>query len=106
MSTKGAACPVTITQEQAEKRGLAWVIASFVFCPCHLPLTLGLAATLLAGTTAGALLRGHPYIAGTLIAVVWVAGTWRGFHHLRAARRYARATINSAPGGSPAGSQS
>lgn len=32
-------------------------IGAFSFCPCHLPLTLALAGTLLAGTAAGALLR-------------------------------------------------
>jgi len=33
------------------------LIGAFLFCPCHLPLTLALAGMLLAGTAAGALLR-------------------------------------------------
>ena len=105
MTVQPGTCEVTLTHH-LENRGLAWVIGSFLFCPCHLPLTLGLAATLLAGTSAGALLRGHPYVAGAIITVTWVAGTWRGFHHLRAARRYARAAVNHAPGVSPAEPQS
>jgi hypothetical protein len=88
-AASGAACAVTLTREQVENRGLAWVIGAFLFCPSHQPLTLGLAATLLAGTAAGAALRAHPFVAGTVVTLVWVAGTWRGFHHLRAARRYA-----------------
>jgi hypothetical protein len=88
-AARRAVCPVTPAPEQVENRGLVWVIGSFLFCPCHLPLTLGLATTLLAGTTAGVLLRAHPLAAGILITAVWVAGTWRGIHHLRAARRHA-----------------
>ena len=43
---------------------MLWVIGAFVFCPCHLPITLSVLALLLGGTAAGALLRAHPYIAG------------------------------------------
>jgi hypothetical protein len=86
-------CLVRLTQEQAENRGLAWVIGAFLFCPCHLPLTLGLATFLLAGTAAGAVLRGHLFIAGTVITAVWVAGTWRGIHYFRAARKYAHTAM-------------
>src|SRR5687768_18169306 len=42
---------------QAESRGMVWLVGGFLFCPCHLPLTLWLLGTLLAGTAAGALLR-------------------------------------------------
>jgi hypothetical protein len=66
-----------------------WLVAAFLVCPCHLPLTLGLAGLLLAGTTAGALLQSHPHAAGMLVTAVWLAGTWRGFRLLRAARRFA-----------------
>lgn len=83
---RGAACRVRPTARQAENRGLAWVIGAFVICPCHLPLTLGLAATLLGGTAAGAALRGHPFVAGTVIAAAWVAATWHGIRLMRAAQ--------------------
>ena len=89
----GAGCTVTLTPEQAENRGLAWVIGAFLICPCHLPLTLGLAATLLAGTTAGVLLHDHPVLAGSVITVTWLAGTWRGISFFRSARKYARAVM-------------
>jgi hypothetical protein len=52
-----------VPPDQAELRGLAWVVGAFLICPCHLPLTLGLAATLLSGTVAAALLHDHPYFA-------------------------------------------
>jgi len=74
-----------MTVEQAENRGLAWVLGAFVICPCHLPLTLWAAAALLSGTTAGLLLRQHIYVAGAVISAVWAAATWRGILYFRAA---------------------
>jgi Fe2+ transport system protein B len=87
MRTTGAACPVTLTPEQSRKRGMAWVAGAFLICPCHLPLTLGAAGALLSGTAAGALLTGHPYIAGVVISITWLAATAHGFRHFRAAER-------------------
>ena len=83
---EGVARPLNLTCAQAENRGLAWVIGAFVICPCHLPLTLWWAAALLSGTAAGALLRGHPYVAGSTITVLWLAATWRGVRYFLAAR--------------------
>jgi len=42
-----------------------------------------LAATLLGGTAAGAGLRGHPYVAGAIISLLWLAATWHGFRLMR-----------------------
>jgi MerE protein len=94
---RGVACLVPLTPEQVENKGLAWMIGAFLFCPCHLPLTLALASSVLAGTTAGVLLRAHPVVAGVLITAAWVAGTWRGIHLLRAARRYAASRMTPEP---------
>jgi len=74
------------TVGRLENRGMAWVIGAFVFCPCHLPITLSVLALLLGGTAAGALLRAHPYVAGAVVTTLWAAGTWRGFRLIRAAR--------------------
>ena len=82
---KGGGSRTEVPPEQRVNRGLAWVIGAFVICPCHLPLTLGLAATLLAGTALGAALRGHPIIAGSVITLAWAAATWRGIHLMRSA---------------------
>lgn len=73
--------------EQLERRGLLWMIGAFAFCPCHLPITLGVLALLLGGTAAGALLIAHPYIAGTATTSLWAAGTWHGLKLVRLARR-------------------
>jgi MerE protein len=86
MKIKARTCAVGLTAGQAENRGLAWVIGSFVLCPCHLPITLAWMALLLSGTAVGALLRGHPIVAGVIITLVWLAGTWRGIRYLLIAR--------------------
>ena len=72
-----------------ENRGMAWMIGAFVFCPCHLPITLGVLALLLGGTAAGAALRANPYIAAVIVTLLWAAGTWRGVWLIRAARKFA-----------------
>ncbi len=68
-----------------ERRGRMWLLWSFLLCPCHLPLTLGVLTAVLAGTSLGALLRDHIWVAGTLITATWVAGTAYGFHLIRRA---------------------
>lgn len=70
-----------------EGRGRWWLAISFLFCPCHLPLTLGLLAGVFGGTALGALLRDHVWVAGTILAVTWLAGTARGLTWIRRAER-------------------
>ena len=74
-----------------ERRGVAWMIASFVFCPCHLPITLSALAFFLGGTAAGTQLRSHPYLAGSITTLLWVMGTCRGMSLVRLAERTSRA---------------
>lgn len=89
--TRGEAAAEEATSDLAEaatepgrgRRGFAWVMGSFVLCPCHLPLTLGLLATVTAGTTFGALLHAHIVVAGVVITTVWAFGLWRGLGLLR-----------------------
>lgn len=75
------------TAGRLEKRGMMWVMGAFVFCPCHLPITLSVLALVFGGTAAGVALRAHPFIAGVIVTTLWVAGTWRGFALVRAAKR-------------------
>jgi hypothetical protein len=79
-----AACP--LTPEQAGRRGTAWVIGSFVLCPCHLPITLAVLAAVLSGTAIGALIGGHLIMAGTIMSLLWLAGTLHGFNLMRRSR--------------------
>ena len=77
------------TAGRLENRGMWWVMGAFVFCPCHLPITLSVLALLFGGTAAGVALGAHPFMAGAAVTVLWIAGTWRGFALMRSARKYA-----------------
>lgn len=70
-----------------ERRGRRWLVVSFLLCPCHLPVTLSILGTVLAGTAVGALVRQHTLVAGLIVASVWVAGTARGFVLIRRGQR-------------------
>ncbi len=81
-----AVCPVPPVAQQTRRRGVRWVAGSFLFCPCHLPITLTVLAGLLGGSTLGAALHHYPLVAAGIITAVWAAGTWRGLRLVRAAR--------------------
>jgi len=81
-----AVCPVPPVAQQTRRRGIRWVAGSFLFCPCHLPITLTVLASLLGGTTLGAALHHYPLVAAGIITAVWAAGTWRGLRLVRAVR--------------------
>lgn len=70
-----------------EQRGRRWIVGSFLLCPCHLPLTLAILASLAGGTVIGGLLRDHVLLAGLVISLGWVAGTANGFRLVRHAQR-------------------
>jgi cytochrome c biogenesis protein CcdA len=71
---------------------MLWMVGAFVFCPCHLPITLSALALMLGGTAAGALLRAHPYVAGVIVTALWAAGTWRGLTLVKRARSFVEHT--------------
>jgi MerE protein len=87
------------TAGRLERRGMLWMIGAFVFCPCHLPITLSVLALLFGGTAAGALLRAHPYVAATVVTLLWIAGTWRGLVLVKRATSFAARHV---PSGAPA----
>jgi len=70
-----------------ERRGRAWLLWSFLLCPCHLPLSLGVLTAVLAGTSFGIVLREHIWIAGAAISGAWVLGTGYGLRLIRQAER-------------------
>ena len=75
---------------RAHVRGLLWVAGAFLFCPCHLPLTLWLLAGLLAGTAMGAVVVAHPIMSGTLTTAVWLIATWHGMRLMKRAEESSR----------------
>jgi|KBSMisStaDraftv2_1062788.scaffolds.fasta_scaffold02228_12 cytochrome c biogenesis protein CcdA len=81
---KRAVCE--LTPEQADRRGVMWILGAFVLCPCHLPITLWVVGALLSGTALGAVFTGHLFVAGAAISIVWLAATLHGFNLMRRAR--------------------
>jgi hypothetical protein len=77
----------TVVGRSLERRGRAWLLWSFLLCPCHLPLSLAALTTVLAGTSLGVVLRDHVWAAGALITMAWIAGTGYGFRLIRDAGR-------------------
>jgi hypothetical protein len=78
---------VRIDPVATERRGRRWIFGSFALCPCHLPLTLAVLATVFGGTALGALLRDHGLLAGLIISAAWLAGTARGLLLVRMAQK-------------------
>lgn len=72
---------------ELERRGRAWLLWSFLLCPCHLPISLGVLTAVLAGTSVGVIVRDHVWLAGGLITTLWVIGTGYGFRLIRQAER-------------------
>jgi len=70
-----------------ERRGRAWLVWSFLLCPCHLPLSLGVLTAVLGGSSLGVLLRDHAVAAGVLISAAWILGTGYGLRLIRQAER-------------------
>jgi len=63
------------------------MMGSFILCPCHLPVTLAIVASLAGGTVVGTFVRHNPYVIGVIVTALWVAGTWRGALLIRASNR-------------------
>ncbi len=72
---------------ELERRGRAWLLWAFLFCPCHLPLTLGVLVALAGGTALGGVLREHAFAAGAIVTITWLAGTGYGLSLIRRADR-------------------
>ena len=48
-----------------------WPVSAILFCPCHLPLTLGAVASLTAGTALGTIIAAHYNTIETVLAVTF-----------------------------------
>jgi mercuric ion transport protein len=95
--TAAPSCLLPEAARRAERRGRLWLAMSWLCCPCHLPLSLGLLAFLLGGTALGAAIRDHAIPAGIVLTAVWVLGTARGFMHLRTAKRCSSCRETASP---------
>lgn len=79
--------PTDPVARSAEKRGRRWLVVSYLFCPCHIPVTLALVGALLGGTAFGAALTGNAVRVGVALTAVYAVVLWRGFREIRRAKR-------------------
>ncbi len=68
-----------------ERRGRRWLIWSFIFCPCHLPISMGVFAAIFGGTAFGALISRNTLGVGLALGTIYAIGVGIGFRHIRAA---------------------
>ena len=93
--------PTDPTARRLEKRGRWWLALSYVLCPCHLPVTLGLAGVVFGGTALGSAIAGHAVWVGVLLTALYGVVLWRGFRQIRMAKRALAAgeTLSCSPTG-------
>ena len=86
---------------QHEKRGRKWLVVSYVFCPCHLPIVLALVGAAFGGTAFGAAATGNAVGVGVALTAVYGVVLWRGFRQIRWAKRIEAAggTLSCTPEG-------
>ena len=74
-----------VDSTQREKRGRRWLLWSFIFCPCHLPVSMVVLASIFGGTAIGSVISRNTIRVGVAFGVVYAIGVGIGFRHLRAA---------------------
>ena len=70
-----------------ERRGRAWLLWSFIVCPCHLPLTIALLGSVFGGTAFGTVVTSNTLGVGLFFGALYAGGLAFGFRHLRAAAK-------------------
>ncbi len=80
VESEGAEDPAAL-----ERRGRRWLIWSFIFCPCHLPISMGVLAAIFGGSAFGALISRNTLGVGLVLGSIYAIGVGIGFRHLRAA---------------------
>lgn len=79
--------PLDPVARQHERRGRRWFVVSYLFCPCHIPLTMALIGALFGGTAFGAAAAGNAFRVGAVLVAVYAVVLWRGFGQIRLAKR-------------------
>lgn len=75
----GGDCRGGVDSTPAVGKGVAWLAGGFLFCPCHLPITLWVIGSAVAGTALEAAVRHDAMLIGIAVTVIWLLSTIRGF---------------------------
>ena len=79
--------PLDPVAREHERRGRRWLVVSYLFCPCHIPLALALIGALFGGTALGAAVAANSIGVGALLVCAYAVVLWRGFRQIRLANR-------------------
>ncbi len=85
VSSPVASPPEASSAAASEKRGRRWLIWSFIFCPCHLPLSMAVLAAIFGGSAFGTLISRNTLGVGIVFGIIYAIGVGIGFRHLRRA---------------------
>ncbi len=78
------AAPASIDRERL---GRKWLVVSFIFCPCHLPVSMAVLGVVFGGSAFGALVGRNTLAVGLVFGAIYAALLVIGFRHLRAATK-------------------
>ena len=73
------------SRPKEEKVGRRWLVFSFIFCPCHLPVVMALLAAGFGGSAFGALIGRNTIGVGIVVTLIYAAAVVTAFRHLRRA---------------------
>lgn len=73
--------------DDVERQGRRWLIWSFILCPCHLPVTLGILGALVGGGAFGTLLSRDSIVVGVVLTTLYAIGLGIGLRHIRRANK-------------------
>ena len=72
---------------ERERRGRRWVVWSFILCPCHLPITLGVLGTVFGGSAIGPLVARNGLSIGIGVSALYAVGLGIGLRHIHLANK-------------------
>jgi mercuric ion transport protein len=72
-------------------------VVAFIFCPCHLPITLPLLIVLTAGTALSAWLTNNVLLVGAISTVIFIGGLALAFRWFTQPACATRPTLNTTP---------
>ena len=73
--------------DELERRGRRWLIWSFILCPCHLPITMAVLATVLGGSAFGAVVQRNTLMVGLVVGSIYAVGVAIGLRYVRQATK-------------------
>ena len=78
---------LVVHDAERERRGRRWVVWSFILCPCHLPVTLGVLGTVFGGTAFGPLIARNGWTVAIVLTAIYAVALGIGLRHVHLANK-------------------